>query len=218
MFYGFKSINLYLLILSNLIIAFPAFYYVFILKINFLDKPAGIGIEDTSIIFRNIYNQILIIPTVIVFYLLPFLFSNIIKIKFNKQISYIIFSIIIFLISINYFDYKFEFTGGGIFFKVSYFIFNNNFLFYGVSLAGIFIVLQIMNNKFYNFLILFLIILNNPQETIYHKYFDPFLIITFFLLFDFKTNIENVKKISNSLIIYIYFLIFLILSIMKSYV
>ncbi len=71
MYYGLKSINLYLLILLNLILALPALYYVFILKINFLDKPAGVGIEDGSIIFRNIFNQILIIPTIIIFYLLP---------------------------------------------------------------------------------------------------------------------------------------------------
>ncbi|MDC0054451.1 hypothetical protein OAJ09_00840 [Candidatus Pelagibacter sp.] len=218
MYYGLKSINLYLLILLNLILALPAFYYVFILKINFLNKPAGIGIDDANIIFRNIFNQILIIPTLILFYLLPFLFTRTIKIKFNKQISSIIFSLIIFVISLYYFDYKFEFTGGGIFFKISYFIFKNNFLFYAISLVSIFIILQIINKKFYNSLILLLIILNNPQETIYHKYFDPFLIISFFLLFDFKTNIGNIKKLSNSLIIYIYFFIFLLLSIAKNYV
>ena len=65
-----------------------------------------------------------------------------------------------------------------------------------------------------NLFIFLLILLNNPQYTIYHKYFDPFLLIIFFSLFNFKISLKE-KKSKDFIFIYSYFLIFLIIGNLK---
>jgi len=69
----------------------------------------------------------------------------------------------------------------------------------------------LIKNKF-NFLLFILIILNNPQYTIYHKYFDPFLIISFFTIFKFETNMLNIFHKKNYVYIFLYFLVFLVVN------
>ena len=183
-----------------------------------MDKPAAIGINETSIIFRNIFNQILIIPTIIIFYIFPFLLSKIINFKIKFDFKSLLITSIIFFISLYYFDYNYDYTGGGIFFKISFFIFENNILFYLISFLSIYILTQMVGSKFTNLLILILILLNNPQETIYHKYYDPFLLISFFLFFNLNIDLKNLNKNKKFIFLYIYFLCFLLLSISKIYV
>ena len=60
-----------------------------------------------------------------------------------------------------------------------------------------------------------LIILNNPQYTIYHKYFDPFILIAFFTIFSFNLDLKKVYYKKNYLLIFAYFLVFLIISNLK---
>ena len=66
-YYKFLSKEILLIILFNLLLAIPAFYYLFILEINFLMKTAIISDEKELLFFKNISNQILIIPTIIFF-------------------------------------------------------------------------------------------------------------------------------------------------------
>ena len=57
-FYGIKSKNIFYIFFLNIFLALPAIYYVFYLDINFLVKPAAIGLEiNEKIIFNNIYND-----------------------------------------------------------------------------------------------------------------------------------------------------------------
>ena len=105
------------------------------------------------------------------------------------------------------FDYKYELSGGGIFFKVSYFIFENNYLFLAISLIYIFFILPILRENKSNFIFFLLILLNNPQYTIYHKYFDPFLLISFFqFLYSKEFNLDSIDK---EHILYLYFFPFI---------
>ena len=83
-----------------------------------------------------------------------------------------------------------------------------------IALISILIFLPYLFIKKENFLILVLILLNNPQYTIYHKYFDPFLLIIFFSLFNFQISLKE-KKIKNFITIYSYFFIFLLISNLK---
>ena len=58
------------IILLNLILSVPAFYYIFVLDVNFLNKAAAVNIDgDANIFFVNIFNKILIISSIILFYL-----------------------------------------------------------------------------------------------------------------------------------------------------
>ena len=219
MFNFFKYLNtkeIIKLLILNLFLSFPAFYYVFILDINFMFSATGVpgGADDVD---NNIFNKILIVSSIIIFYMIPFLISKSINIKFKDiNIMNSIILLILFLISLYFFNYKFEYTGGGIFFKVSNFIFNNNLFFFIVVLFSIVLNYLIFSSSINNLLIIFLLILSNPQLTIYHKYYDPFLLILFFTLFDLdllKKRLFSKKSIN---IFYSFSLFFLILSMSKS--
>ena len=215
-YYSFFSKQILYLIIINLFLAFPAFYYIFVLDINFLLQSAAIGIDGNETkIFNNLFNDILITFSIIFFYLTPFIFLKIIKINNIFNIKNISISLIIFLICILNFDYNYSFSGGGIFFKLSNYIFNNNYLFYFISFFAILIICSLISENYINILIFTLIILNNPQYTIYHKYFDPFILIAFLTIFSFNLDLKKVFYTKNYLLIFAYFLFFLILSNLK---
>ena len=216
LYYGFLSRqNLYLVII-NVVLAFPAFYYVFILDVNFLLKSAAIGIgSNEKIIFNNIFNDILITFSIVFFYLIPFIFFRIIKINNVLDIKNILISLIIFLICVLNFNYNYSYSGGGIFFKLSNYFFKNNYLFYFISFFAILVICSLIKKKYLNILLMVLIILNNPQYTIYHKYFDPFILIAFLTIFSFNLDLKKVYYKKNYLLIFAYFLVFLIISNLK---
>ena len=216
-YYGFFTIKNSTIILTNIIFALPAFYYVFILDINFFMKSAGVGLSSENILFRNLFNQLLIIPTLFLFYITPFLILRIIPINFENYKYSLIISSSIFLVSIYFFDYKPEYTGGGFYLKLSNYIFGNNIFFYLISIFSLIILVQLVKQSYQSIFIVLLILLNNPQETIYHKYYDPFLLIVFFLMFSFKSNFDNLKIKSNFLFVYLYFGLFLTISYFKIY-
>jgi hypothetical protein len=201
------------IILLNLILSVPAFYYIFALDINFLTTAAVLNVEgDTNIFFSNIFNKILIISSITLFYLFPFLITRIISLNKTIKFNAIIIALTIFLISMFYFNYTYQLTGGGIIFKFSNFFLNNNILFFIVCFVSILIITNLSNLKFQNFLLFLLILLSNPQITIYHKYYDPFLLIIFFTLFNFNINLSKINLKLNSSIIYLFFISFLIIS------
>ena len=201
------------IILLNLILSIPAFYYIFILDVNFLNKAAAVNIdENENIFFLNIFNNILLISSIILFYLFPFLITKIINLNKVFKFDKIVVSLIIFLVSTFYFDYNYQFTGGGIIFKFSNFFLKNNILFFILCFVSILIIINLNNSKFENILLLILILLSNPQITVYHKYYDPFLLIIFFTLFNFNINLPKINLKLNSYIIYLFFISFLLIS------
>jgi len=196
----------------------PMMYYVFILDVNFLTTTA---INDVNILIRlNPVNKILIIFSIILFYLIPFLsnqnlINNLLK---NLRINDLIYSTIILSILFYFFNYSPEYTGGGIFFKLSYYLFQNPYLFFVVSFFSFIIIFNTFKLNLNNFFLLAILVISNPQLTIYHKYFDPLLIVLFFLFFDFKFSKEiffNKKFLMN---IYIFYCGFLFLNFGKLYI
>ena len=212
--YGIFSKKIIFLVFINLILAFPAFYYLFILDVNFLFKTtAAVGIaENEKTIFYNLFNDILITFSIIFFYLIPFLFFKIIKIDNVLHFKNILISISIFLVCFINFNYNYFYSGGGIFFKFSNFFFDNNNLFYLISFFAILTISPLILKNYLNVLLIIIIILNNPQYTIYHKYFDPFLLIAFFTIFSFKIDLNKIFHSKNYLFIFTYFLVFLFMS------
>ena len=201
------------IILLNLILSIPAFYYIFILDVNFLNKAAAVNIdENENIFFLNIFNNLLLISSIILFYLFPFLITKIINLNKVFKFDKIVVSLLIFLVSAFYFDYNYQFTGGGIIFKFSNFFLKNNILFFILCFVSILIIINLNNSKFENILLLILILLSNPQITVYHKYYDPFLLIIFFTLFNFNINLPKINLKLNSYIIYLFFISFLLIS------
>ncbi len=214
--YGILSKKIFYIITINFVLALPIFYYIFVLDVNFLLKSAAIGIEENEkIIFNNLFNDILITFSIIFFYLIPFIFLKIIRIKNIFNLKEILISISIFSICVFYFDYNYFYSGGGIFFKVSNFFFNNNYLFYLISFFAILFTYTLISEKYLNILLFVIIILNNPQYTIYHKYFDPFLLIAFFTIFSFNIDLKKIFQAKNYLLVFTFFLFFLFISNLK---
>lgn len=217
-FFGVSK-SLIKIIIINIFLSLPALYYIFYLDINFLNKSAAVNDDSIeSIFFNNIFNQILIIPTIFLFYLLPFLIFKIINLNLYKLKKTILISLPFFLISIYFFDYNYSYTGGGIFFKISNFILDNNNLFYPIAFVSMVLIINLIIEKLDNLIIFILLILSNPQITIYHKYYDPLLVCLFFSIFSFKINL-NIQSLNLRLVfIYFYFLIFLFMGILKRYI
>ena len=213
--YKFLSKQIMLIIAFNFLLAFPALYYVLILDINFFNKSASVLRDSGDVLFVNFFNDILITFTLIFFYIIPFIFINVIKINNYVNIKNLIFSLIIFIICAFNFDYNYLNTGGGIFLKTSQIFFGNNYFFFLISLISIFIILPILTNNNFNLLIFILIILNNPQYSMYHKYFDPFLLIVFFTIFVLNINLKIFHNKKAFLFVFFYFLSFLIISNIK---
>lgn len=206
--------ELILIIVINFIFSLPAFLYVFSLNDIFFLKSAVPSNNIKLVDYFNIANKVLIILSIIFFYLIPFLITSSIKIN-NISLRKILIIFFIFAICLINFDYKYAYTGGGIFFKISYFIFKNNFFFYFISLISLIIIVSVFKPKDLNYLLILLIFLANPQYTIYHKYYDPFLLIAFILLFKLDINKIKLFRSKTITIFYIHSLIFLILNFLK---
>jgi hypothetical protein len=212
------SLKFIYIILINIILCAPAFIYLLSLESIFLFKSAVPGASVDYNLWFNYSNKILCISTIIVFYLIPFLATNMVKINLqiiSEKKYFFLTTIFLYLICLYYFNYQLEYAGGGIFFQTSNKFFSNNYLFYFISFLSILICNYLGSINKFNYLVLFLIILSNPQLTIYHKYFDPFLYIAFFSLFNL--NIDQKILCSNKTIIffYIFSVFFLIISLLK---
>ena len=125
-----------------LISSFPVFYYLIILDVNFLmvNTPGSISGENISLSF-NFSNKILLISSIILFHLIPFLinrdfFKDIIKISNTDLLIVSLF----FIFFLYFFDYQIYYTGGGIFFQISNFFLKNNILFYIISFISLILI------------------------------------------------------------------------------
>ena len=211
--YGLNK-NIFIIIIINILLSLPALYYLFILEVNFLTVEA-LKYTDEGIGRLNFANKILIISSIIFFYLFPFFITKMDNIYFSRKILWkIFFSTLIFVICLYNFNYSNNLGGGGIFFKISYFIFNNNLLFYIISFISLYCIISRIFNNYNDLLIWMILIASNIQYSIYHKYYD--LLIVFLFLFLLKGDIKlthlDTKKIT---FIYFYFTSFLLLSFLK---
>tara|TARA_B100001057_G_scaffold92502_1_gene88774 strand:- start:888 stop:2129 length:1242 start_codon:yes stop_codon:yes gene_type:complete len=211
------SSKLYLMLLINTFLSLPMLFYLFILKINFILIPA---ITTDGFLNRiNPSNKILILSSLIFFYMFPFLFNKYFFKNFlkNLKINYLILSLLFFLIPFFFFNYSIEYTGGGIFFKTSYFLFENNYFFLLVSFFSIIFILHNFQHNLNNIILFFILIFSNPQLSIYHKYYDPLLILLFFLLVNFKFDIRNFIKTNLVLSFYAFYSILLSINFITRY-
>lgn len=213
-YYGFKKEIVYFIFL-NIFLAYPAFHYIFLENHNFLFTAKAISPDKTSSSMFNYFNKILIIESLFLFYLLPFLLTKTILIKLKKDKKIILISLIVTILCALNFDYPYSISGGGFFLKLSGFIFNNFYFFYIISFISIFLTIKIFKNFFENYLIFFILIASNPQLSIYHKYYEPLFYIIILLLFRFDLKYEMLKNNKNQIIFFLFFLFFLLINLFK---
>ena len=216
-FYKFSK-KIIILLLFNLILSLPMFIYVFILDVNFFAIKA---VSNTSTLEGfNISNKIFIISSLIFFYLFPFL-SNKLSIKLimsEFKITHLFLISILFFLLLYFFNYSNEYTGGGIFFKFSYLIFGNPYFFFIITFISLILILNLFQINLNNYLLFFILIISNPQLTIYHKYFDPLLILLYFIFFDFKFRKEELINTNFLRNIYIFYSVLLLINITRYFI
>ena len=198
-----NKISIYYVILFNILLAFPAFYYVFVLDIFFIGWHIGSTLEESP----NYFDKIAIIGSIIIFHSIPFLYyknffiNKLFKKKLMIFLSFAISSILIF-----YFNYNMNSAGGGIFLHISNFLIGNNFLFYLLLPFFIFFILNILKIKLSNNLIVILVLfLITPQYHIFHKYYDPlvFILCLTMINFDLKKDFfTKTKYISSAYLLF----------------
>jgi hypothetical protein len=200
------SYKLLFYIFINILLSFPAIYYVLVLNVDFMSQFLFRGEDDVLLDFTlsAFVNQFSIILTILFFYSIPFMLLNI---RQNFQISNFkvknyVFSIIFLFLLTFYFDYNFPY-GGGIFFKLSNLIFENNYLFYIFSLislnAFILIFYSSIKSKdtIFDLLLLLILFLLEIDGTFYHETYDPLLYFIFFLLIKNKIYLNFAKKLTD---------------------
>ena len=175
-----EKVSLAKIVMLNSILAFPAFYYVFILDIFFI-KFGGLG--------SNYFDKISIISSIIFFHIFPFIITK----KF-KKINYrlLIISICLSMVCVNFFNYNLSLAGGGFFLHLSNYLFNNNYIFYFLLPFFLYTLMKVIALDYKkNFLLIIILFLITPQYHIFHKYYDPIVFIIFISLI----NLEIKKDI-----------------------
>ncbi len=219
-FVFFKKVSKFHILYSFLfcfLSSLPAIYYLFVLDVNFLiNNTPSAAIGATAIDF-NLSNKILIIGTIILFHLTPFLVDKkIIKNTFVLNSKQYVLISIFFIINLLFFNYSANNTGGGFFFQISQIIFKNNILFYIIAGLSFLIIFKFLENNYSSLLFIFLLVFSNIQTTIYHKYYDPLLLIVFFTIFDRKFSENFLKKKYSIQIVYIFYIGYIGLRLVKN--
>ena len=212
-----KFRELSFLLIFNFLASLPILYYIFILDVNFLAAGKTPGLNNESINFSfNLSDKLMIISSIIFFHLSPILimdnFFNQFKSFLDKRFI-IIVPLVVCLI--YFFNYQLSYTGGGVFFILSNLLFDNNYLFYIGSFFFISFVLYIASLSLNNFFLLTLLIVSNIQNTIYHKYYEPLVLIMFFTLIKYP-GVENfLKKKNNIFYLYLVSVIYILMRVFK---
>lgn len=210
--------NLIPLFIFNFVVSIPIFYYLFVLKIFFLTAGKTVGLNGDYIgLSFNFADKIMIISSIILFHLLPVLLTiNFHHNYVNFFKKYFIRFFLIYLALVYFFNYQIEFTGGGFFFQLSHMLFDNNYLFFGICLFSIAFLFYFSKVSINNFFLFSLIIISNLQNSIYHKYYEPMILIIFFTLFK-NINLELFFKNKNNIIyLYIFSLGYIFLRLFKN--
>ena len=168
----------------------------------------GLSLDDINI--TNFPSSILISSSIIVFYLVPFIFqyffnnNTTYKILFleifKRKITILIVTLIFFLLN-SYFYYDTN-IGGGVIYKLSNIIFKNNYIFLLFAYLGIYLIIYYCKKNIYTyFLSLLLLTIFSTGFFIFQKYFEPMFFILLFVFYDKK----RIEKSINPSINYIAF-------------
>ena len=220
LFFFLKKMELkkiFLLLFFNFLSAIPIFYYIFVLDVNFLISGSTPGQSGESVALDfNLSNKIMIISSIVFFHLSPVLLNN----KFYKDFYHFILKyglvlLLPILILTYFFNYQTTYTGGGIFFNLSNLLFNNDYLFFIVSFFSISFMVFFSYKNSNNFYLLSLLVLSNLQNSIYHKYYEPLVLIMFFTLFQNVGEKSFLKDRINIFYLYVLSIIYILMRLFK---
>ncbi len=185
--------------------AIPGVYFLSLNPLVFF------GIKQNT---TNFNSAILVNASIILFYLVPFIIQTIINnydyhkfnlsYFFNKKIFFI--SLIVSLLCSLNFVYSGN-VGGGVIFKISYFLFNNPYLVIPAAFFGVYFLLYYCQKTISNYVLAVLLLTTfSTGFFIFQKYFEPMFYIIFLNYFDKFKILQSIKK--SNYIIFFYFCIY----------
>ena len=210
-YFKFSKVTL-LILFVNFLLALPAL--IFLIKTEFYILKNDYPFETINL---NYSNKIILISSLFFFYFLPFISLQKIKSIFYKpNYKYLILLMIFCIINIYFFNFKNN-AGGGIFYAISTKFFDNFYLIYVIFIISVLLIYLFKLINVNNSILFIILIFYNSQYTIYHKYFDPLLMIIFLFLFQMdKKYLNNNKNVGFN---YIFLYIFLFFAnVVKNYI
>ena len=138
----------------------------------------------------------------------PILFYKKLNLGFNLKQDLIFLLIILFSLMyiIKNFDYDLNLAGGGIVLHASNFLVGNNILLFLSYPIFMFFLIKISIFKNYRNLILILILLMmTPQYHIFHKYYDPLVIILCFTILNLGIRSDFFREKRYILFLYTFY-------------
>ena len=190
-------------LLFCILCAIPGIYYLILNPLLFFGMKQNI---------TNFNSAILISGSIIFVYLIPFIIQKILNFQNYKKFRLInlldkkifLLSLIITLLCSLNFDYSGN-VGGGILLKLSYFLFDSQYLIFPFAFFGIYFLLYFSQNTISNYsLVILLLITFNTGYFVFQKYFEPMFYIIFLNFFDKSKIYQSIKK-SNFVIIFYFF-------------
>ena len=159
----------------------------------------------------NFPSSLLICSSIIFFYLIPFIFQyfynnpinyRLLFLEIFKKKSTILIITLVFFILYNYFYYEGN-IGGGIIYKISNIILDNNYIFLVSAYFGIYSIFYYSGNNIDNyFLSLLLLISFSTGFFIFQKYFEPMFFILLLSFYDKKRIEKSIIPGINWIIFY----------------
>ncbi|MDC0520131.1 hypothetical protein OAN92_05270 [Candidatus Pelagibacter ubique] len=169
----------------------------------------GLRLNDINI--TNFPSSILLSSSIIFIYLIPFIIQYFINnnitykvlfLEISKKKNAILIITLVFFILYNYFYYESN-IGGGIIYKISNIILDNNYIFLVSAYLGIFSILYYSGNNINNyFLSLLLLVTFSTGFFIFQKYFEPMFFILLLSFYDKKIIEKSIIPGINWIIFY----------------
>lgn len=203
-FFVNTKINLKFFILYfilNFFLSFPAFYYVFILDVNFFSNSLG---------DFNIFNTFTLLYLTIFFYLTPFILLDFKKIILKFNLNNFLLTIIVSIFVIFLFNYN-NSQGGGFYLKISEIIFGSQILVYLFFPLAFYYCNQILElNRIKNSILFLLFIFIEIDGYFFMESYDPLFYMLFFTLFNLDINRKVFQNLYKSISLIFLFQIFLL--------
>jgi hypothetical protein len=198
-----KTIPPIKIIIFLLTIGLPGLFF-------FIKNPKLLfGLNTLNI--TNFPSSILICSAIIFFYLIPFIFQyfynnpinyRLLFLEILKKKSTILIITLVFFILYNYFYYEGN-IGGGIIYKISNIILDNNYIFFVSAYFGIYSIFYYSGNNIDNyFLSLLLLISFSTGFFVFQKYFEPMFFILLLSFYDKKRIEKSIIPGINWIIFY----------------
>ena len=177
----------------------------------FLIKNPKLLFGLNTLNITNFPSSIFICSTIIFFYLIPFIFQyfynnpinyRLLFLEIFKKKSTILIITLVFFILYNYFYYESN-IGGGVIYKISNIILDNNYIFLVSAYFGIYSIFYYSGNNIDNyFLSLLLLTSFSIGFFVFQKYFEPMFFILLLSFYDKKRIEKSIIPGINWIIFY----------------